>query len=416
MDVNQQAWQHLQRLCVDIGPRPLGSQANHTAARYVEGVFRSAGLQVELQDFPCLEWSCSDTQLQVGERSLQAAANWFSSPCDVAAPAVAIATLAELRSADLQDRIAILCGDLTREALSPRRNRAYNPERHGQILDLLESKGPLALITVNPKVRGLDSLILDEDLDIPSATVSAETGLAMVPPDGRTVHLRIDSRRAPGRYANVVGRQASRDAESIVLCAHFDTWPGAPGAVDNGSGTAMLLTLAELLTREALPVGLELVAFNGEEGSSAGDEAYLAQHGLEPVTFGRGVPQLRRSPELAHVLTVINADGIGQVLGPNTVALMGHSPPFKDLVAGIVERYPDVLWVDPWPASNHSTFASHGVPAMALGSAGVADVFHQPVDTARWVSPERLGQAVSLVADVVRGLQDRSAAWCRPTT
>jgi hypothetical protein len=72
--------------------------------------------------------------------------------------------------------------------------------------------------------------------------------------------------------------------------------------------------------------------------------------------------------------------------------------------------------VGPWPASDHYTFYSHGVPSIPLGcSGGVANIHHQPIDTIDWLSPAKLAEAVSLIADLVDALQDKTSSWCRPT-
>jgi hypothetical protein len=51
---------------------------------------------------------------------------------------------------------------------------------------------------------------------------------------------------------------------------------------------------------------------------------------------------------------------------------------------------------------------------MGKSSGGVANYHHQPVDTIDWISPVKLPEAVSLVLDVVDGLQDKTSDWCRP--
>ena len=112
-DLEAQLVQHLNRLCVEIGPRPIGSLGAHAAAEYIQGIFRQAGLDVETQRFECPVWEHLGTQLTLDGKEVEAAANAFSPPCDVHAPSVAVGTVAELEKADLEGRIGILYGDLT---------------------------------------------------------------------------------------------------------------------------------------------------------------------------------------------------------------------------------------------------------------------------------------------------------------
>jgi glutaminyl-peptide cyclotransferase len=84
---------------------------------------------------------------------------------------------------------------------------------------------------------------------------------------------------------NVIGRfgaPAAPGARRIVLCAHYDTRPWCdqdpdsahradplPGANDAGSGVAVLLEVAELMSRRSPPVAVDLVFFDGEDQGRA---------------------------------------------------------------------------------------------------------------------------------------------------
>lgn len=412
-DLKADAMNHLKQLVEEIGPRPTGSRENQAAEAYIEGVFEEAGLQVERQEFACPDWRLLGTSLNAGTQRYVVMANQFSPLCNVTAAPVALGTMAELEAADLNRHIVILYGDLTRETLSPKANKSYNPERHRKIIGLLEEKRPLAVITVNPTPHSLVRVIMDFDFSIPSATVPAEVGLALLTRAHRSLRLRIVSRRSPGQFCNVVGRLPGAGPQSIVLCAHFDTMLDTSGAIDNGSGTAALLALAKHFGGRELAVGLEFVAFNGEEGCGLGDEEYLRRLGLDVVPYGN--PAFAQpSDALGHLIAAINIDGVGQYLGPNTIATVIGSQAFKDLIVGTRdEKHPGVVPVAPWPASNHTTFHSHGVPAVALTSEGVQGTTHEPGDTIHWMSPDRLAEAAALVADLVETLQDRTAAWAR---
>ncbi|MGD9131552.1 MAG: M20/M25/M40 family metallo-hydrolase [Candidatus Bathyarchaeota archaeon] len=75
---------------------------------------------------------------------------------------------------------------------------------------------------------------------------------------------------AGGIIPNVIGTLPSADPSNqgkIVVGAHFDTVPEAPGADDNGSGTALLLEVAKVLSQFRFNHTIEFVAFNAEEAS-----------------------------------------------------------------------------------------------------------------------------------------------------
>jgi aminopeptidase YwaD len=396
-NVETAAMKHLEHLCVGIGPRPVGSGGNQAAADYIRNVFEASGLEVEAQQFPCPAWEEEETRLELDGHRLDAAANAFSPPCDVTAPAVVVGTEAELEAAQLAGRIGIMCGDLTKGNGFSARRAVYFPERDQKVMRVLEEKKPTALITIHSKTGCFERLIRDWEFPIPSATVPAEVGLTLLRHLDQTLRLKIDSHQSAGHFCNVVATRAGTGPERIMLLAHFDTMHDTPGAIDNGSGVAVLLALAESLARSDPLIGLEWLAVNGEETGGLGDAEYLH----------------RRESELEHLLTVINVDGVGQQLGANSITMLGASRPFEDQVRKVHQRYPGVVWVDPWYESDHSAFFWRGVPCIALSSVGVANVGHLPADTATWISPAKLDEIVSLITDVVESLRDKSPDWCR---
>lgn len=397
MDTESRVMEHLRVLSERIGPRPTGSRANQETAAYIHRVFESCGLAVQRQEFPFPSWEHRSTCLQIGDEPLEATANLFSPSCDLTGTVVPLSTVRELEEADLINRIGLLYGDLTREQLAAK-GAIYVPERDKRIITLLESKSPAALITVSTGLDQVRSVIQDWDLPVPSATVPAHVGMALVRRAGEQIRFRIDTRTMPGYSSNIVATQPGTREERIVLCAHYDTYPRTPGAWDNGSGIAVILTLAEILGKQDLSVGLEWVAFNGEELGGVGDLEYLH----------------RRRNELNRIVAGINTDGVGQELGVTSIATFAASSAFQEHVSALVEeQHPEVVEVAPWPASDHYTFYSNGVPSIALTSSGYGQVLHRPEDTLEWISPARLSGVISLVADLVQSLQDKPAAWGR---
>jgi hypothetical protein len=86
----------------------------------------------------------------------------------------------------------------------------------------------------------------------------------------------------PLALCNVIARFGPERGRRIALCAHYDTRPWCdrdpdpqhrdrplPGANDGGSGVAVLLEVAELLSERAARVGVDLVFFDGEDQGRA---------------------------------------------------------------------------------------------------------------------------------------------------
>jgi glutaminyl-peptide cyclotransferase len=92
----------------------------------------------------------------------------------------------------------------------------------------------------------------------------------------------------PEELSNVIGHWGPAGPGALVLCAHYDTRPACdedpdpahrgdpmPGANDAGSGVAVLLEVAELMSRRPPAVPVDLVFFDGEDqGRSEAPETY----------------------------------------------------------------------------------------------------------------------------------------------
>jgi hypothetical protein len=84
--------------------------------------------------------------------------------------------------------------------------------------------------------------------------------------------------------SNVIASFNPESRSRILLCTHWDTRPRADrdrdvsrwdepilGANDGGSGSAVLLEIASILSRHRSPVGVDLVLFDGEDYGFEGD-------------------------------------------------------------------------------------------------------------------------------------------------
>lgn len=421
---------HLHKLAVEIGCRPIGSPANRAAADYIRDVFSGLALAVEEQPYPCTGWECRGAWLSMlpGDRGrsnqreadlrrlsqspqahftrvaavsnrrttssgqpLQVEANAFSPACDVIAEAVPASTLDELAAADLTGKIALLHGELVAEPLAAK-SWFLRGERDDAIIAALEVKRPAAVLAPPPPTPQYEQFTGDWELEIPAATAPLgviERILAQPGP----LHLRLDCAKYPATARNIVARQpgvrpADAPARRVALMAHFDTRINTPGALDNAGGVAVLLALAEGLAGKALPFDLEFIAFDGEEYLPIGDDEYVRRAGEASFT---------------DISLAINMDGAGYIGGQNTVAAFNMPPELTGRIEAVVTRRPAMQWVEPWPQSNHSTFALRGAPALAFSSAGAFNLAHFQADAFEQVSVAKLAEVVDVVREIAAG-------------
>jgi aminopeptidase YwaD len=399
--ISDSALAHVKHLSVDIGSRPIGSAANHAAAGYIRAGFEQCGLSVERQEIPCPEWIEEQTSLTLNGEALEASANTFSPSGDISAATIPVCTPAELEPASIDGKVLVFYGDMAQTELATK-GGIYVSDRDHRIIEILEERKPAGIITINPTLHARWRLIEDFDLNIPSVTVSARSGLKLLKHPGATVQMKISARRSPSHTANIVGRLNGEIPERIVFCAHYDSKVDTPGAYDNAAGVGVLLTLAETLSRQTHRHTLEWVAFTGEEGAGLGDMEY-ARQARRP---GNGFDQ---------VTAAINIDGVGPFTGTTTVASYVASDQFESLLAETMKRYPGVMRVEPWPASDHYIFYSNGVPSLALTSRGIRDIYHTLSDTVEWISGEKLAEAARLALDLIQVLDSKDRVWSRPT-
>ena len=369
-----------------LGPRPIGSPANQAAADFIRDAFQALGYDVEEQPYDCIYGRGYSAELTVAGQPAEAEPNPFSLPCNVTGQILPIGSLAELESTEFSGRILLLYGDLASVTLSP---KAWflKTERDERIIQRLESGQPAAVLAPPALSHERMPFSLDWELQVAAATVPVAILARLLRDPSLEVSLRIRGQRIPAQARNIVARsKPTQSGQRVVLCAHFDTMNNTPGATDNAAGVAALLALAAELRDEPLPFQLELIAFNGEEYLPIGDDEYLRRAG----------------DSLDRILFALNIDGAGPLIASTSIMTMAASSAFQAGLEALTAVYPGVVWVEPWPESNHSTFAMRGVPAIAIGSVGARFLAHTPADDLEAVSPQKLDEVCRLAAAIVR--------------
>ena len=397
----KQIQQHIHELSVNIGERPTGSAANHRAENYIKQILMRNKFQVDLQKFNCIDWEKGETTLSTGATRFRAEPSPYSLPCDLQANIEVIENIAQLEQVDLSGKIALLRGELTQEPLMPKNFRFYNPEHHQKIIGLLEAKKPIALLTASLSGAHLVPVFEDGDFDIPSAVVSTYDANIIAQSD-LPIHLKITSRRQQAIGANVIARKNQTSQNKLVVTAHFDTKPGTSGALDNAVGVTVLLTLSEMFKDISLTdVGLELVAFNGEDYfSTPGQISYLDAHGGE---FDR-------------INLAVNCDGLGLNNSKIGVSLMECSDNYVAQVDSINQAFSNIEKLSPWYQGDHMLFAAAQVPTLAITSTEIFNlmdtVIHTKHDQPSLVDPGLVLEACFFIKEIMNLRKEQNTPIC----
>lgn len=374
-----------------LGARPIGSPANQIAADLLRDEFRSFGLAVEEQPYPCTAWKVEEVILHMGAERLEAEANAYSPSCDVTAPLLCAGTLAELRSSPARGRLLLLYGDLARAPLSPK-SWFLKDERDEEVIRVLEELEPAGIIAPPTATDYYGQLTEDFELNIPAVTVSPAVARKLVRHAGSSIQLKISVQRISSQARNILARRAGRESGRIVICAHFDTKINTPGASDNAAGVAVLLELARRFSQTESRFGMEFVVFNGEEYLPIGDDEYLR----------------KADGYFSDIRYAINLDGVGPMLASTSLTALSMPEAMQTCLKEMLVDFPGVVWVEPWYESNHSSFAMRGVPALAVGAVGARSLAHQPYDDAEGISPDKLEEVRDLVEAALMKLEPES--------
>jgi aminopeptidase YwaD len=335
-EIDQARLQETVRALVRLGPRMGGTPSGDHAAAALAAAFSAAGLAPRtIEDSPRpAHWEDAWSVELPPAGALASAWPYGFSPSigPVTAPLVVVRDPAELSATPppagpggldgWRGKILFVPGDV----LGAYRRLAAASDR------------PLAILTSAPGdgrryldaalVEALPAMPAGGRRPIPVFGVSFADGrkLAAAPP-GATVRVMLRSTVREGSPRTVLATLPGRDPDRYYLiCAHGDSDSGGPGADDNGSGEAVVLELARVLTslvragRLPAPRASLRFAVWGSEYASSG--AYVAREG----------DRLRRC------LGVINLDEVGTGAERDAIYFESNEVPWNRVLLRAFDR------------------------------------------------------------------------------
>ena len=191
-----------------------------------------------------------------------------------------------------------------------------------------------------------------------------------------TIRLRGGGER---ESRNVVAIKRGSPSSIIVLGAHYDTLGPSPGANDNASGTATILTIAREVAELETSSEVRFVAFGSEEL-----ELFGSAHYVRSLTF----------EERSSIVAMLNFDALGT--GP--VLEISGDPRLLETVkavAGQVGVEVRVVELPRGTSSDHSNFLRVRIPAVIVSSGDFSRI-HTAADTIEFVDKRLLRDAALL--------------------
>jgi len=400
-DLSVRAADYLRRL-TQYPDRHVGGPGNRAATEMFAETVGGLGFDVTRTSFDCLEWEHGDARIEVGDERFDAHVGPYSPAFDGAAPLIAVSSGDELEHADIAGRILLLHGGIAAGQLMPKNFTFYNPEGHKRIIAAIEAGRPAAVVAAtgrDPQLVGSQypfPLFEDGDFDIPNAYMKDVDGERLRRRAGSDARLSIESRRVPATAEHVVATLPGSMRGRIVVTAHIDSRKGSPGALDNASGVATVLLLAELVgSLGSERPSVELVPFNGEDNyANPGEMMWVREN------EGR----------FDDIILGINIDDSGQRDTIDHVSFYGCPQHIEVAVRNAMAGYDRVDEGPQWFQSDHAIFGIYGRPAIAVASSDMhgfmAAYAHTDGDTIDLADPTLVAEAAMFLSEVVRDVAE----------
>ena len=393
----EQSLRHLRVLSQGIGPRIGGTRSERVAADYIAGVLDRLGYEVALQPFP------------VADKFLAQLSSPAGLPTDLCwqAGASANAALDTRVRGDVLDAGAGGTADYPEDVTGKILLVDYVAANREQVVATAVTRGAAAVVflpadLVEPRRASAFSPTLPGSVDNP--VVIPVVGVA------QAQKHRLREVLAAGRLRLVIATRAHRTLTShnviadrrsgtgpvVVVSAHYDTVIGAPGANDDGSGTALCLELARVLRRLPTDASLRFALWGSEEQGLLGSRYYVQQ-----------LPQVERDRILAVFQNDMVATSWDQATRYWLLSYTGLPNRATDEVAAAAARLgyqPQISPVTQRGSSDHQPFQEVGIAAANFSWRGeespalLEPPYHSPEDTiAKNISLERLQVSLELI-------------------
>ncbi len=219
--------------------------------------------------------------------------------------------------------------------------------------------------------------------------------------DGMDFAINIDAEfveKYPSQ--NVIGYIPAKKkcTETIVFTAHYDHLGRMgrdtyfPGANDNASGTAMLISMAKYFKEHPSKYNIAFIAFSGEEAGLLGSKYFVENTfiKLKKIKFLLNLDIMGSGEE---GITTVNATLFEEQYG-----LMNSINEEKNLLAKVKRR-------GPTSNSDHYWFTQQGVPSFFIYTMGSNKNYHDVFDTYEELSFVEYEDITTLLVTFVERLE-----------
>ncbi|WP_216852837.1 M28 family metallopeptidase [Phytoactinopolyspora halotolerans] len=187
-----------------------------------------------------------------------------------------------------------------------------------------------------------------------------------------------------GESTNVIADPPGFDPDEahVIIGAHLDTVPQAPGAEDNASGVAVMMELARMASVEAPPVPVRFIAFGAEEPRGEGDD----MHHFGSQQYVADMP----ADQQEALVGMVSLDRVGVAADHVPICTGGTgTTQLRDALIEAAESIDVPAEACENRASDHWSFEKAELPSARLGSVPY-EAYHSPDDVPEVVDTDQL--------------------------
>jgi len=404
-----QAYETLSHLTDDIGQRLSGSPGAAAAVRFTTERFRAWGIDVRNERVTVPHWVRGREEASLPTQHnqkivLTALGGSVATPAKgITADVVVVTSFDELKQlgAKVKGKIVFFDVPMDMELVRARRSfdayskaviyrssGASRAAEYGAAAVVIRSVGSDSLRTPHTGALRYDPKLPK----IPAAAMTAEDAMLvhrlLARKERVRMHLVLTPRMLPDAMsANVIAEiRGSEHPEEIVLIGgHLDSWDLGTGAIDDGSGVAMVMETMRLIKQMNLRPRrtIRAVLFMNEENGLNGGRQYWAAHKHDKHVAAIETDAGAAAP--TGFLTTLKGDALAALQTKTSALAAVNANHFE---------------ITPETGADTSFLIEAGVPGFGLvpDPLHYFDYHHTPADTLDKIDPKELAQDSAAVA------------------
>jgi Iap family predicted aminopeptidase len=386
----EKAFKYIEKMAVDIGTRPSGSEAERKTADWIASEFKAMGLKTSIEEFEVTTGRVVSQKLDVlepkmGEIPCEVMPLYGSTgPEGVTGDLVYIETYdEEYLTPDIEGKIILTSG---------------RPQDRKKSYRLLSKYKPLAMIFIESSPRVLaknlwgSHLIKEKYGELPALRVSFMDGRKLVQSGAKRVHVIAETESKTVNSQNVIAEIEGneRPEEIIVVGGHYDTVLEVSGAGDNAGGTAIAMELARVFKEKGTKRTMKFAAWGCEEVGLLGSRDYATKL-RKASEEAKKENEDEDQTELDRTVLCVNLDVHGGFLGTNSSRTLGP-PELKTSIMLLSKETGTVFTVNEGVYSSDGTSLSAvGIPSVSFSRGTPSNTFmHSIEDDISWLNPRAL--------------------------